>query len=72
MSYDMLRLLVANGSNLILEDSISYEVLRELVNTATQTGSHITIDSAISYDIAKEISAIGRGNVTFLVKGKRA
>ena len=72
MSYDVMRQIVASGANLILEDAISYEVLRELVESATRSGSHITIDAAISYEMVREIAAIGKGQVTFLVKGKRA
>ena len=72
MSYDIMKDIVASGSNLILEESVSYDLLRELVQMATRTGSQITIDGGISHDIIRELAAIGKGHVTFLVKRRVA
>lgn len=66
-SHDVLRQIIASGSNLILEEPTSHDLLRELVQTALRTGSHITISANTSHDLIKELAALGKSQVTFLV-----
>ena len=65
-SYQVLKEIVSNGSNLILYKGISYDVMRELVQIAQTTGAKITFPSSISYDVIQELSSIGGNNVTFM------
>lgn len=65
-SYEILKEIVRNGSNLILYDSIGYDVMRELVQIAKTTGSQVTLPTSISYDLISELSSLGEGNVTFM------
>jgi hypothetical protein len=68
LSYDMLKIIVQNGSNLVLESSVSEDLLCELVNAATRTGSQTTINSDASYDLLARLTAAGGHNVTVVNK----
>jgi hypothetical protein len=65
-SYEVLKEIVRNGSNLILYNSIDYDVMRELVQIARTTGSQVTLPTSISYDVISELSSLGKSNVTFM------
>lgn len=64
LSYDMMKEIVANGSNLVLDNSISYDTLRELVIIAMRTGAHVTLPSNLSYDILRELTSMAGPVVT--------
>lgn len=65
-SYDMLREIVRNGSNLVLTDTVSYELLRELAAIAKKSGARLTIPIGISYDMLRELSASYGSVITFV------
>ncbi len=65
-SYDILKQIVANGSNLILYRSISYDVMVELVQIAKTSGAKITLPASIDYDVISKLSSLGGANVTFM------
>lgn len=68
ISYDMMKVIVRNGSNLIIEDSVSYDLLRELVAIAKGTGATITIPDNLSYDLITELTGIGGNQVSVVTK----
>jgi hypothetical protein len=70
ISYDMMRIIVQNGSNLIIEDSVDYDLLRELVAIAKETGARITIRDDLSYELLKELTSVG-GNQVYVVTKQR-
>ena len=65
-SYDILREIVQNGSNLVLSKSISYDVMRELAAIASKTGAKLTITTSINYDVLRELSAAYGNTITFV------
>jgi hypothetical protein len=65
-SYDVLKELVSNGSNLILARGISYDVLKELAAIASRSGAKLTVTTSISYEVLRELSAMYRGTITFI------
>jgi hypothetical protein len=65
-SYDLLKELVGNGSNLVLSNGISYDVMRELAAIASKTGAKLTITTSISYDVLRELSAAYGNTITFV------
>jgi nicotinate-nucleotide pyrophosphorylase len=66
LSDDMMKVVVQNGSNLILEDPIDYDVLKELVAIAKRTGSHITVSGNIHYHMITAITSSGGKQITIL------
>ena len=64
--HDILKDIIKNGSNLVLYKNISYDVLRELVNTAKTSGSKISIRTNIDYKLVRELSLLGGSSITFL------
>jgi hypothetical protein len=65
-SYEILKEIVSNGSNLVLYKGISYDVIIELAQIAQRTGAKLTVPTSMSYDIIRELSAIGGNSITFL------
>jgi hypothetical protein len=65
-SYDVLKELVSNGSNLVLARGISYDVLKELASIASRSGAKLTVTTSISYDALRELSAMYGGTITFI------
>jgi hypothetical protein len=65
-SYDLLKELVQNGSNLVLSSGISYDVLQEIAAIASKTGAKITVTTSMSYDILRELSATYGNTITFV------
>lgn len=68
ISVDMMKTIVRNGSNLIIEGSVSYDLLRELVAIAKETGATITIPDGLSIDLIKELTSVGGNQVTVVSK----
>lgn len=68
LSYEMMKTVVRNGSNLVIEDGVSYDLLRELVAIAVHSGATITIPGNISYDLITELTATGGEHVTVVNK----
>jgi hypothetical protein len=68
LTYEMLRTIASNGSNLIMEAPVTYEMLRELVSIAKSTGAQITLPSGLTYDIVRELTALGGRSVTVVNK----
>jgi hypothetical protein len=66
LSDDMMKVVVQNGSNLILEDPVDYNVLQELVAIAKRTGSHITVTGNIHYHMITAITSSGGKQITIL------
>ncbi|HEV2329921.1 MAG TPA: hypothetical protein VGY56_14160 [Verrucomicrobiae bacterium] len=61
LSWEVMKDVVNNGGNLIIHDTgaASWELLRELAQTAKETGAHITVsDSRISWELALELSKL--------------
>ncbi|WP_434032023.1 hypothetical protein [[Pseudomonas] boreopolis] len=65
-SYDVLREIVGNGSNLVLSSGVSYDLIRELAATAKRTGAKLTVTTSISYDLLRELSAAYGNTITFV------
>jgi len=65
-SYDMLREIVANGSNLVLSSGISYDILRELASIASRSGAKLTVTTSMSYDLLRELSQQYGNTITFV------
>jgi hypothetical protein len=65
-SYDVLRDIVRNGSNLVVSSGISYDVLRELAAIASKTGA---ITTSISYDLLRELLAAYENTITHSLMG---
>ncbi len=65
-SYEILKEIVSNGSNLILYEGISHNVMCELVQIAQTTGAKITFPASMNYDVIRELSSCGGNNVTFM------
>lgn len=65
-SYDVLKEIVGNGSNLVLTSSINYDVMRELATIASKTGAKLTITTSINYDLLRELSATYGNTITFV------
>ena len=61
LSWEVMKDVVNNGGNLIIHDTgtASWELLRELAQTAKESGAHITIaDSRLSWELALELSKL--------------
>lgn len=67
-SYDVLKDIVRNGSNLVLSHSINYDVLRELASLASASGAKLTITTSINDDVIRELS-LRYGKVLTFVDG---
>jgi len=65
-SYDVLKDIVRSGSNLVLLQGISYDVLRELAALAEQTGAKITVPTSMSYDLIRELSSRYGNSISFI------
>jgi hypothetical protein len=65
-TYDVLKDIVSNGSNLVLHKGISARYLRELIEIAKNTGAKISITTNMDYNVLRELSAIGGNSLTFL------
>ena len=65
-SYDVLRDIVRNGSDLVLTTSINYDVLRELAAIAATTGAKLTVSTGINYDVLRELSSKYGKNIAFV------
>ena len=65
-SYDVLKDIVRNGSNLIISKGINYDVLSELAELASVSGSNLTIITSISYDVIRELSSTYGSALTFV------
>jgi hypothetical protein len=65
-SYDVLRDIVRNGSDLTLCSPISYEVLRELAQIAVGSGARIAVTTTLDYDVIRELSATYGRNISFI------
>jgi hypothetical protein len=68
ISNDMMRIIVRNGSNLIIEDSVNNDLLRELVSIAKETGATITIRDDLPYELIKELTSVGGNQVSVVTK----
>lgn len=61
LSWEVMKDVVNNGGNLIIHDTgtASWELLRELAQTAKESGAHITVgDSRLSWELALELSKL--------------
>lgn len=65
-SYDVLKEIVSNGSNLVLTKGINYDVIRELADRASATGAKLTLTTSISYDVLRELSSQYGNTITFI------
>jgi hypothetical protein len=65
-SYDVLRDIVRNGSDLVLTTGINYDVLRELAELAAQSGSRLSVPTSMNYDVVRELSATYGKKITFI------
>jgi hypothetical protein len=65
-SYDVLKGIVSNGSDLTLTDGISYEVIRELAELARGSGAKLTVTTDISYDLILELSRTYGKSIAFV------
>jgi hypothetical protein len=65
-SYDVLKEIVRNGSNLVLTTSISYDVLRELAAIAAKSGARLSVTTSMSYDVIRELSTTYGKSITFI------
>jgi uncharacterized phosphosugar-binding protein len=65
-AYDVLKDIVRNGSNLVISNSISYDVLRELAAIASTNGAKLAVTTSISYDVIRELSSTYRNAITFI------
>ena len=65
-SYDVLREIVRNGSDLALCEAISYDVLTELAALAKQSGARLTVPTSMSYDLILQLSATYGKSVSFI------
>lgn len=65
-SYDVLKEIVSNGSNLVISNGINYDVIRELAALAAVSGAKLTITTSISHDVIRELSATYRNTITFV------
>lgn len=65
-AYDLLTRLVSNGSNLILCNAVSYEVLERLAAIAATSGAKLTVTTAMSYEVLERLSATYGNAITFI------
>ena len=65
-SYDVLRDIVRNGSDLTITRRISYSFLRELAQIAHESGAKLTITTHISYELLRELSSLYGKNIAFI------
>lgn len=65
-SYDILRDIVRNGSDLTLTRRVSYSLLRELAQIAHESGAKLTVTTQISYELIRELSSLYGKNIAFI------
>ena len=65
-SYDILREIISNGSDLTLCSSINYDTLRELASLAKRSGAKLTVTTAMSYDMIRELSSTYGKSIAFV------
>ena len=52
-TYDVLKDIVRNGSNLVICQSINYDALREIAALAHKSGARITVPATMNYDLVR-------------------
>ena len=68
MSYELMHEVVSLGANLVIENPVASDHIRELVSIAAHHGSHITLRISLSADLVRELASLGTKHIT-LVNG---
>jgi hypothetical protein len=70
MTYELMKDVVRNGSNLTIVGSIPYSLIRELAALARGSGASITVNAdKLPYELTRELS--GYGSTMTFVNGLR-
>ena len=64
--YEILMDIISNGSNLVLNKPIDYNVLREPVTIAQSSGAKISVTTSMDYNLIRELAALAGNNITFI------
>ena len=62
----VLKRLVENGSNLILCQEITPELLEELAASAKESGAHLTVTTAVNPGVLNKLSTAYGNDITFI------
>ena len=65
-SYEVLKQIVSNGSDLTLTHSVSYELVRELAAIASTTGARLTVTTHMSYELLLQLSSEYGRTIAFI------
>lgn len=67
ISYDMLISVIRVGGSVIVDSSLSYDILITIARLVANTKKTVTIRNAsrLSYDVLISVARVGSGNVIF-------
>ena len=65
-TYDVLNMIVRNGSNLVISRPLTHDALRNLAQLASESGAHLTITAELTNDILEELSGKYRSSISFI------